>query len=97
MDLLLPSDKLTACPYKGQARYWSAKIGDRVFPDIVWSYREPVPECGKIEGYLSFFNEQVDAILVDGIEVPRPVTKWSKDWQEKAKTVPDQSGPVARP
>ena len=97
MDLLAPSDKATACPYKGKARYWSAKIGDQVFPDIVWSYPEPIPECPKIKGYLCFFNEQVDAILVDGVEVPRPVTKWSKDWQEKAKTVPDQTGPVARP
>jgi uncharacterized protein (DUF427 family) len=97
MDLLLPSDKVTACPYKGKARYWSAKIGDRVFPDIVWSYPEPIPECPKIKGYLCFFNEQVDAILVDGVEVPRPLTKWSKDWQEKAKAVPDQTGPVAGP
>ena len=30
MDLLAPSDKVTACPYKGRARYWSARIGDRV-------------------------------------------------------------------
>jgi len=97
MDLLLPSDKTTACPYKGRARYWSARIGDQVFPDIVWSYPEPVAECPKIKGHLCFFNEQVDAILVDGKEVPRPITKWSKDWQEKAKTAPDQTGPVSRP
>jgi uncharacterized protein (DUF427 family) len=97
MDLLAPSGKTTACPYKGEARYWSAKIGDQVFPDIVWSYPEPIPECPKIKGYLCFFNEQVDAILVDGIEVPRPVTKWSKNWQDNSKTVPDQTGPVGRP
>ena len=97
MDLLAPSDKATACPYKGKARYWSAKIGDRVFPDIVWSYPEPIPECPKIKGLLSFFIEQVDAILVDGKEVPRPLTKWSKDWKDKDRTMPDLSGPVARP
>lgn len=97
MDLLVPSDKTTRCPYKGQARYWSARIGERVFPDIVWSYPEPIPECPKIKGYLCFFNEQVDAILVDGIEMPRPLTPWSKDWQEKAASVPDSRGPVTRP
>ena len=97
MDLLMPSDKLTACPYKGEARYWSARIGDQTFPDIVWSYPEPIPECPKIKGHLAFFNEQVDAILVDGVEVPRPVTRWSKDWKEKAATVPDAQGPVVRP
>ena len=97
MDLLVPSDKVTRCPYKGTARYWSVKIGDQVFPDIVWSYPEPIAECPKIKGHLAFFNEHVDAILVDGVEVPRPVTSWSKDWKEKAASVPDQRGPVVRP
>ena len=97
MDLLVPSDKVTRCPYKGTARYWSARIGDQVFPDIVWSYPEPIAECPKIKGHLAFFNEQVDAILVDGKEVPRPVTPWSKDWKEKAASLPDSRGPVSRP
>ena len=97
MDLLVPSDKVTACPYKGTARYWSVKIGDQVFPDIVWSYPDPVPECPKIKGYLCFFNEHVDDIVLDGASVPKPLTPWSKDWKDKAATVPDPRGPVARP
>ena len=97
MDLLIPSEKVTRCPYKGAARYWSAKIGDRVFPDIVWSYPEPIAECPKIRGLLCFFNELVDEIRVDGKPVPRPVTPWSKDWKERAAAVPDSRGPVARP
>src|SRR5580704_9112785 len=40
-DLLVPSDKVTACPYKGTARYYSVKIGDQFFQDVVWSYPEP--------------------------------------------------------
>ena len=32
---------------------------------------------GKITGLLAFFNEKVDAILVDGEAMPRPVTPWS--------------------
>jgi uncharacterized protein (DUF427 family) len=97
MELLVPSDKTTACPYKGKARYWSVRIGQELFQDIVWSYPDPVPECRKIEGYLCFFNEHVDEILVDGVAVPRPLTPWSKDWKEKAATVPDSRGPVTRP
>jgi uncharacterized protein (DUF427 family) len=97
MDVLVPSDTVTACPYKGTARYYSVKIGDRLFPDIVWFYPEPIPECPKIKGYLCFFNEQVDEILLDGVPVERPITPWSKDWKEKAATVPDQRGPVTRP
>jgi uncharacterized protein (DUF427 family) len=97
MDLLVPTDKATACPYKGKARYWSAKIGDQVLEDIVWSYPDPIAECPKIKGLLCFFNEQVDDIKIDGVSMPRPITPWSKDWKEKAATVPDHRGPVARP
>ena len=97
MDLLVPSDKATACPYKGKAAYHSVKIGQELFPDIVWSYPDPIAECPKIKGHLCFFNELVDEIRVDGVAVPRPVTPWSKDWKEKAATVPDSRGPVTRP
>jgi uncharacterized protein (DUF427 family) len=97
MDLLVASDKVTACPYKGTARYYSVKVGDQVFPDIVWGYPEPIAECPKIKAYLCFFNEQVDEILLDGVALPRPLTPWSKDWAEKAASVPDPRGPVAPP
>jgi uncharacterized protein (DUF427 family) len=97
LDLLVPSEKVTACPYKGTARYYSVRIGERVFPDLVWCYPEPIPECPKIKGYLCFFNEHVDEILLDGISVARPLTPWSKDWQDKAETVPDPRGPANRP
>jgi uncharacterized protein (DUF427 family) len=96
MDLLVPSAKETRCPYKGKARYWSVKIGDEVRSDIVWSYPEPIAECPKIEGHLCFFNEQVDAILVDGKEVPRPLTQWSKEWKDRDASMPDTRGPIAR-
>jgi uncharacterized protein (DUF427 family) len=96
-DLLVPSEKITDCPYKGTARYYSVKIADRVFPDIVWSYPKPIAECPKIKGYLCFFNEHVDEIRLDGVALPRPLTPWSKDWQEKAAAVPDPRGPVAPP
>ena len=78
MDLLSTSNTQSRCPYKGIASYWNAAIGGQVFEDIVWSYPDPVPECPKIRGLLCFFNEQVDAIFVDGVEIEKPVTKWSK-------------------
>lgn len=76
MDLLTPTDTHTRCPYKGEASYWSAKVGNAQLPDIVWSYPDPIPECPKIKGYLSFFNEKVD-MFVDGELQERPLTGWS--------------------
>jgi uncharacterized protein (DUF427 family) len=76
MDLLVSSDKHTRCPYKGVASYYSVKLGDKVYPDLVWYYPLPIPECPKVENLLCFFNEQVD-IYMDGELQPRPVTPWS--------------------
>jgi uncharacterized protein (DUF427 family) len=76
MDLLEPSDTVTACPYKGQARYWSAKAGETAVKDVAWSYPAPISECPKIEQLVAFFNERVD-LYVDGELQPRPQTPWS--------------------
>jgi uncharacterized protein (DUF427 family) len=76
MDLLTPTDLRTRCPYKGEAVYWTATLDGRSYPDIVWSYPSPIPECPKIEGLLCFFNEKTD-IYVDGELQERPTTFWS--------------------
>ena len=76
MDLLVPTDSETQCPYKGKARYWSARVGDRLERDIAWSYPFPIPECPKIESLVAFYNERAD-IWVDGALQPRPETPWS--------------------
>jgi uncharacterized protein (DUF427 family) len=76
MDLLIPSDSVSHCPYKGQAQYWSVRTDDGVRDDLAWSYRTPLPESQKIAGLVSFYNEKVD-IYVDGVLEKRPVTKFS--------------------
>ncbi len=78
MDLLGPTESRSGCPYKGIARYWSATIGGATFEDIAWSYPDPVPEGARIKDLMCFYNENVDAILVDGEAVERPTTPWSR-------------------
>ena len=76
MDLLEPTESVTRCPYKGLAHYWSARVGNKLVKDIVWSYPAPIPECPKIENLLSFYNEHVD-LYVDGVLQDRPITPFS--------------------
>lgn len=75
MDLMTPTTRSTACPYKGNARYWSATVNGQVHEDILWGYDTPLPESQKIAGLVSFYNEKVD-IYVDEILEERPVTKF---------------------
>ena len=76
MDLLTPTATASLCPYKGQAEYWSARVGDRDAVDIAWSYPTPLPESERIAGLISFYNEKVD-LTVDGERQARPRTKFS--------------------
>jgi uncharacterized protein (DUF427 family) len=80
-DLLEPSARRTGCPYKGQAVYWSARVGDRFLDDLAWSYLDPIPELPRIRGRVAFFNERVD-FYVDGERQERPRTPWSRDDEE---------------
>jgi uncharacterized protein (DUF427 family) len=79
MELLESTETTTHCPYKGKASYWSARVGDRVYKDIVWSYRNPLPACLPIERLLSFFNERVEAMYVDDEAIAVPRTPWSEE------------------
>jgi uncharacterized protein (DUF427 family) len=76
MDLLVPSERVTHCPYKGRATHWSVRIGDRVERDLAWSYAAPLPESQRIAGLLAFYDERVD-VHVDGIRQERPTTKFA--------------------
>ena len=77
MALFEPSMTRTACPYKGTASYYTGRVDGSVYEDIAWFYPDPIAEVARIKGMISFFNERVDAIRVDGAETAKPVTKWS--------------------
>ena len=52
----------THCPYKGDAAYFSLRVGDRVAVNAVWTYEEPFPAMAQIAGRLAFYRNRVDAI-----------------------------------
>jgi uncharacterized protein (DUF427 family) len=76
LDLLEPTHTETHCPYKGQAEWWSVRVGEHVYDDLAWSYPTPLPESQKIAGLIAFYNEKAD-IYVDGVLQERPTTKFS--------------------
>jgi uncharacterized protein (DUF427 family) len=78
MEWLIPSDTKTQCPYKGIASYYSVKVGENVHKDLVWYYPFPIPECPKIENLVCFYNERVDALIVNGEQEEKVPTPWSQ-------------------
>lgn len=77
-QMLGDSERVTRCPYKGEAHYYSVTTGTRVHTDLVWYYRYPLPESTGIAGHLAFFNERAE-IRVDGEVLEQPQTRWSKE------------------
>lgn len=72
LDLLQPSETVSHCPYKGEARHWSLVLDDgRAVEDVAWTYWSPLPESVKIRGLIAFYDEKLD-VVVDGIRQERP-------------------------
>ena len=60
MELLEESDHTTHCPFKGDASYWSVRVGDRVAENAVWGYPEPIDSCPPIAGLVAFYWNKMD-------------------------------------
>ncbi len=62
MVLLARTAHSTHCPYKGDASYYTIKVGDRTAENAIWSYEAPFPAMQQIEGRLAFYPNRVDKI-----------------------------------
>jgi uncharacterized protein (DUF427 family) len=68
-DLLVPSDRTSKSPHKGDAVYWSIEVNGRRSADAVWSYRNPFPEVSEIADHAAFYWDRVDAWFEEDDEV----------------------------
>jgi uncharacterized protein (DUF427 family) len=69
MDLLEATDHTTRCPFKGDASYWSVRVGEKVAENAVWSYPEPIETAPPIAGYLAFYWRKMDHWYEEAEEV----------------------------
>ncbi len=60
------SQKHSMCPYKGEASYWSLRVGQHFSEDAVWGYPRPLPESPRIAGHYCFYPEKVERLEVEG-------------------------------
>jgi uncharacterized protein (DUF427 family) len=59
---LVPSERRSYCPYKGEASYFS--LGRHT--DIAWSYEHPLADGPLVDGLVAFWDERVEVVL-DGV------------------------------
>ena len=58
------SPRRTFCEWKGEARYWDARAGDRTVREVAWSYSRPEPGFEALRDHLAFYPGRVDACFV---------------------------------
>jgi uncharacterized protein (DUF427 family) len=68
-DLLTPADNKSYCQFKGDATYWTLRVGDRVEENVGWSYPTPLPGAPVLTGYVAFYVDRLDAWFEEDDEV----------------------------
>jgi uncharacterized protein (DUF427 family) len=59
-DLLEASDHRTHCPWKGDASYWSVRVGDGVAENAMWGYEDPIEGAPALAGYRAVYWHAMD-------------------------------------
>ena len=69
MDLLVKSERRTHCPFKGNASYWTIRVGEKSAPEAAWSYETPYDESCRVGGYIAFDWQAIDRWSADDTEL----------------------------
>lgn len=69
MELLEATDHSSRCPVKGDASYWSVKVGDRVAENAAWGYPSPLDSAPWLAGHVAFYWDKMDAWFEEDEEI----------------------------
>ena len=71
-DHLEPAPGVSICEWKGQASYWTVRVGGEERPAAAWSYRDPDPSFATIVDHVAFYPALVDCFVDDELARPQP-------------------------
>ena len=63
--LLQRTDTTSHCPFKGDASYWSLRVGDELREDAVWGYEKPLEQAPWLRGFAALYPGTADRWLVE--------------------------------
>lgn len=55
-DFFQPSDTVSFCPWKGDASYYTIKVGNELNKDAAWFYADPKKKALNIKDYVAFWK-----------------------------------------
>ncbi|WP_189641671.1 DUF427 domain-containing protein [Deinococcus piscis] len=55
-EYFVPSQTRSTCPWKGEASYYTVRVGDQENRDAAWFYPEPKEAAAQIRGRVAFWK-----------------------------------------
>lgn len=92
-QLLSPTAHHSYCEYKGQASYYSVKVGNKVSENAAWSYHQPSTGYESLKDHLAFYPGRVDACYVDDERVQAQEGDFYGGWITSTIEGPFKGGP----
>jgi uncharacterized protein (DUF427 family) len=68
-DVLEHSDRHTRCPKKGEASYYTIRVGDHEVENGAWYYPDPLPDAPPIKDLVAFYWNRMDRWFEEDEEV----------------------------
>ena len=70
LELFEKTTQTTHCPFKGDASYWTLKVGRERSENAAWSYDDPYDDAAPLREHLAFYPNRVGAIYDGEDEAP---------------------------
>ena len=90
---LHPTPRGSWCEWKGQAGYYTVRVGDREAPNAAWFYANPTPAFEGIAHYVAFYPHLMDACWVDEEAVQAQAGDFYGGWITSNIVGPFKGGP----
>lgn len=69
LELFEPTERHTKCPIKGEASYYSIRVGDREVRNGAWYYPDPIEGAEPIADMIAFYWDRIDRWLEEDEEI----------------------------
>ncbi len=57
------------CPFKGDASYWTLKVGGKTAENVVWGYETPYDEAQQLAGHVALYWQLMDGWYEEDEEI----------------------------
>ena len=73
MEYLTRTERVTYCPYKGEAHYFTLMMDGQFAEDAVWTYEEPYEAVDAIRGHVVFYPNKAEVYAFGAAADPESV------------------------